>query len=93
MRFHLTSETINIPEIFSDVHGFIGKTVNFISSVYTMSRSVVSSVKTRGAAECFRTTGIANFVNYLKNLTVYLSILTLIFSVQVILAKKIGCKI
>ena len=36
---------------------------------------------------------IANFVNYLKNFTVYLSILTLIFSFQVILAKKIGHKI
>ena len=36
---------------------------------------------------------IANFVNYLKNLPVYLSILTLIFSLQVILAKKISRKI
>ena len=39
------------------------------------------------------TTRIANFVNYLKNFTVYLSILTLIFSLPVILAKKIGRKI
>ena len=39
------------------------------------------------------TAQIANFVNYFKNFTVYLSILTLIFSLQVILAKKIGCKI
>ena len=39
------------------------------------------------------TTLIANFVNYLKNFTVYLSILTLIFSPQVILAKNIGRKI
>ena len=33
-------------------------------------------------------TRIANFVNYLKNFTVYLSIFILIFSLQVILAKK-----
>ena len=39
------------------------------------------------------TTRIANFVNYLKNFNVYLSILTLIFSLQVILAKKISHKI
>ena len=39
------------------------------------------------------TTQITNFVNYLKNFTVYLSILTLVFSWQVILAKKIGGKI
>ena len=39
------------------------------------------------------TTQIANFVDYLKNFTVYLSILTLVFSRQVILAKKIGRKI
>ena len=39
------------------------------------------------------TTRIANFVNYFKNFTVYLSILTLIFSLQVTLAKKIGRKI
>ena len=38
------------------------------------------------------TTWIANFVNYLKNSTVYLSILTLIFSRQVVLAKEIGRK-
>ena len=31
------------------------------------------------------TTRISNFMNYLKNFTVYLSILTLIFSLQVIL--------
>ena len=36
------------------------------------------------------TMGIANFVNYF---TVYLSILILIFSLQVILAKKIGHKV
>ena len=36
------------------------------------------------------TTRIENFVNYLKSFTVYLSILTLIFSLQIILAKKIG---
>ena len=36
---------------------------------------------------------VANFVNYLKNFTVYLSILTLIFRLQVILAKKIGSEI
>ena len=41
------------------------------------------------------TTRIANFVNYVKNFTVYLivSILTLIFSLQVILAENIGRKI
>ena len=39
------------------------------------------------------TTRIANFVNYLKNFTIYLSILTLLFSLQVILAKKISRKI
>ena len=39
------------------------------------------------------TTRIANFVNYLKNFAVYLCILTLIFSLQVILAKKISGKI
>ena len=39
------------------------------------------------------TTRIANFVNHLKNFTVYLSIRTLIFSLQVLLAKKIGRKI
>ena len=39
------------------------------------------------------TARIANFVNYLRNFTVYLSILTLIFSPQVILAKKISRKI
>ena len=38
------------------------------------------------------TTRTANFVKYLK-FTVYLSILTLIFSLQVTLAKKIGRKI
>ena len=38
------------------------------------------------------TTRMANFVNYLK-LTVYLSILALIFSIQVIFAEKIGRKI
>ena len=36
---------------------------------------------------------IVHFVNYLKNLTVYLSILTLVFSLQVILVKKTGRKI
>ena len=58
-----------------------------------MSRSVVSSFKTRGTAECLGldTTRIANFVNYLENFTV--SILTLIFNLQVILAEKIGRKI
>ena len=40
-----------------------------------------------------KTTRIANFVNYLKSFAVYLSILTLIFSLQVILSKKIGRKI
>ena len=39
------------------------------------------------------TTRIAKFVNYLKNFAVYLSIHTLIFSLQVVLAKKIGRKI
>ena len=39
------------------------------------------------------TTRIANCVNYLKNFTVNLFILTLIFSLQVILAKKIGRKL
>ena len=39
------------------------------------------------------TTRIANFVNYLKHFAVNVSILTLIFSLQVILAKKIGRKI
>ena len=39
------------------------------------------------------TTRIANFVNYFKNFTVYLSILNMTFSLQVILAKKIGRKI
>ena len=36
---------------------------------------------------------IANFVNYLKNVTVHLFTLTLIFSLQVILAKKFVCKL
>ena len=38
-------------------------------------------------------TRIANFVNFFKNSAVYLSILTLIFSLQVVFAKKIGHKI
>ena len=65
------------------------------SNVYPMSRSVVSSPKTLGCASCLKldTTRIENFVNYLKNFTVYLSILTLIFNLQVILAEKIGGKI
>ena len=36
---------------------------------------------------------IANFVNYLKHFTIYLSILTQIFYLQVSVAKKIGRKI
>ena len=36
---------------------------------------------------------MANFVNYLKDFSVYLSILIRIFSLQVILAQKIGHKI
>lgn len=39
------------------------------------------------------TTRIVNCVNCSKKFTVYLSILTLIFSLQVMLAKKIGPKI
>ena len=39
------------------------------------------------------TTRIANFVNYLKTFAVYLYIRTLMFSLQFILAKKIGRKI
>ena len=60
-----------------------------------MSRSVESSFETRGTAKCLGldTAQIVNFVNTLKNFTVYLSIFILIFSLQVILAKKIGRKI
>ena len=53
-----------------------------VCNVYTMSRSVLG----------VDTTQIANFVNYLKNFTVYLSILTLIYGFQVSLATKIGRK-
>ena len=58
-------------------------------------QEVVSSFKTRGAAGGLEldTTRIANFVNNLQTFTVCLSILTLIFSLQVILAKKSGRKI
>ena len=47
--------------------------------------------KTQPSVLGLDTTRIANFVNYLKNSTsaVYLSIRTLVFSLQVILAKKI----
>ena len=62
-----------------------------------MTKSVVSSFKTQGANEAqpsvlgLDTTRIVNFVNSLKNFTVYLSILTLML--QVILAQKVGRKI
>ena len=59
-----------------------------------MSRSVVSSFKHKAQPSVLGldTTRIANFLNYmyLKNFTVYVSILTLIFSIQVFLAKKIS---
>ena len=60
-----------------------------------MSGSVVSSFKTQGTAECVRTCYNTDyeFCELLKNFTAYLFILTLIFSLQVILAKKIGRKI
>ena len=56
-----------------------------------MSRSVVSSLKHEAEPSVLglNTTRIVNCVSYLKNLTVYLSILTLIFSLQDILARKI----
>ena len=49
----LQTEITNVC-VFPDLLVMIVKTV-LIGDVYIMSRSVVSSFKTRGAAECFRT--------------------------------------
>ena len=64
-------------------------------NVNTMSSSVYEVLKHEAQPSVLGLgiTRIANFVNYLKNFTVYLPILALIFSLQVILAKRIGRKI
>ena len=60
-----------------------------------MSRSVLSNLKHEAQPSVLGLdkTRIANLLNGFKSFTVHLSILTVIFRVKVILAKKIGRKI